>query len=158
MFTRRWSDEQIAAVIVAALDYGHTYAQVAELAAAGDLPGPGAGLEPFPMPRGSVAEYAGAEKRKRADVARAAAAPERVLEEGIGRLARIFAAEIDRIEKEHRAGRLDVRKVTSAAAAGRQVLALQRDLQKPGRKRDRASAEPPAEPDFLDDLAQTAGV
>lgn len=161
-FKKVWSEEQKSAVIEAALEHGLTYAQVASAAGAGALPGRGAGLDPFAMPAGTIADYCGEARRRQKALEVATAAPAVALAEGIGRLVTVFAEHVAKVETEHKRGKLDVDEVGRAAKAGRAVLGLHADLEKHaarGRPRpdsgsDGDGDEAPADPEraFLDAL------
>lgn len=158
-FQRTWTDEQRAAVVACVLDHKKSHSETARLAAAGSLPGIGSDLEPFAMPAGTIAHYAGAEKRQRGDIERHRNAPAEVMQDNVARLARMLAQEVERIERAARRGRVDLDAVQKAARAGREVYALQ-ELARKAENTGKPAPEQPTEPEqpkgFLDSLAATA--
>lgn len=154
-FTERWNQDQRDAVIAAALDYGHSGPVVARLAAAGELPGPGATLEPFPMPLGTVRSVIGDARRERKAREIAAMAPDAVLGDVVGTLTAELRREVQRFKGQRARGKAGPREMREIIGAARELAGLVRAVQPAvGAQRKRAGAGRDGSPaDFLEQLA-----
>lgn len=154
-FTERWTQDQRDAVIAAALDHNLTAPRVTELAAAGGLPGPGAILEPFAMPLGTVRSVVGDARRERKARELAAMAPNEVLGDIVGTLAAELRRQTELFRRRSARGKAGAREMRELAVAARELAALVRAVQPPassGKKRAGESRDAPGR-DFLEQLA-----
>lgn len=154
-FTERWTQDQRDAVIAAALDHKLTAPRVAEMAAAGTLPGPGAVLEPFAMPLGTVRSVVGDERRERKAREVAAMAPNEVLGDIVGTLAAELRRQTQLFKSRSARGKAGPREMRELAAAARELVALVRAVQPPASSpaRKRPGAQRDGAGDFLEQLA-----
>src|SRR4051812_30855026 len=100
-FERKWTDEQRAAVVSAVLDHGMTGKQAAEAAATGDL----FGLEPFKMPRGTVLDLSGRERKRRRAATVAALEPDERIRHDLNDALDLIHSGIEDCKRLRRAGK-----------------------------------------------------
>lgn len=165
-FASKWDRRIKAAVLYLVLERGQTATAAHRLAVAGELPrlNGGPDLEPAPgLPIGTVRDWCREERGRRATEKAAAAGPNEVLERSAGRLAASFERMVERAVKQANTGKLEPKRLTELARAGRELEQLTRALS-PGSTAPAAAAATtargpsaaPAAGGFLAGLAREA--